>query len=1682
MEEATPSEIDALAPIQLDMDAGQDNDIETAGESLMASADLEDAVVDADDNDNTGAPATTTEADEYDPSSVIELGDRVIIDSKRYGRTVGVVYYRSGELIRILPDGISDRLYDFPRVYTDEEDKFVDELGVEVSYILKKRNFPAFVEQHDIRVGQRYETITREGEIGPIYVVETVNPEEDTISVKDETGQVQDIELEGIGIPLDLPFIILRKEITPIVAPEVEAEAETETMIVTEPGVDADAEQEEPDEEGIEVVGTGVVEVPKVTVYREAKTSDKIYTDIVQKIDALSDFMAMLDPQAQKDPRAIRVVRLLVETLFIMKHELIEYNPDGSVRGPKQLSAQSIGQLVDLVHVPLVRVVTDIKKRMFYVEPSEDREDEMPSAIPSRSDAPDDYYVVNFNNDLQSQTENVDSVPSSVPIGVEQGSTAPFWLNEQTFSTKYMRTWEPNSVRQPVFTPRSDTDVFRRYIPDLEVAQVPGGLEPDLISMTNLTMSMQRALTTTFRKGTDKRKIAHIAPEVARAKNYLVFPLDVAPSLGTTRSGSLAIDSGRSHNPLHTLREIIEDLEGIQEVTTSKGILALGVSGNTIGNIPIKDYLEGVSIPGTGFGAMDQTFVEYGLDQLELTPDILALLNSKFTAYQDQLISTIAKLRKEIAETGEDTEQVNTVHYAEEQPAILAENIRSEPILVDDIVTFERQNRQLIQSDIALVAYLLRKHADYFQVAAGKQPVYTARERLRATRDMFLESIRISQLLRKKMDEAGERPEPNLCEHVAKLRTIRKIHDEMERYQLLTKFLAKYQGRREDNWIMCNVCDKELMCVHERIQIQAFLSPKEKDQLQKEIILNFADGVFQGHFICRNCGQPIQEIGYDTHLEYDDEGRPMAGRSVLVDKDAVRKEEIELALGMPADSKQEIQFAKPEERTYYKVIYEIANRIGVTMDKEAYTRIIARVTAFMRKLPTREVYMKSIKAQGARGAPDYDLTIARNMICASAIFLLIEIQTHIPDYVVRYALPGCVASFGGYPLMSNETDKRGIQYLACATASITRDDAPWNISGFLSARVEKRREAIQTYMERILSAVMKEDVTIQQAIIEKISYIKTTFGSEAALDRPLDQIPESFLPEQTIIRSANDAIIPEVVERMNNKASQIAVAKAWILHAHGLAKKTATLIRGSPLSETTCCTTHLQRPGSFWESVSDLPRLVQRRIEPSLLYQSTVRIHFTPRPMENLLAATPEDLMYRIFLKVCFQGPRKGMPHEPGLTNHCAWCGFQFPMHPLAMDTDTEGKTALIEQSVNTTKDVFYELVDRVHEVNAVPKYVTPKIVGIDRTFTDMAEMSPQPMDGWQEIMESTLRGFQGLTPDADRHDIIGILGPLSDLIGQAEEFVKSRVKSATRAHLDSLGSMSWTNFFQILLSYFVIPYRRLLTQFDIDSLIVPKELDLSREHVGDLLAILKKDNAIVSVYKGDVHAPANMLVRDKLQHFLSQMSTILSFKSRIRAVMLPGRTETLNYIQQAFLYGPLAELMDPNRAPVGSGMASTEGASSAVTDLSAKLILNIVSVTIAKAVKERLTFNDDEIREMMAVRKAKEEMEIVTMFAGMSDDRRAAELTMKRLGIGEKWSIGGTKLVYAYDATQYEREKRERSRAGISDDEFGIGADEITSFGAEAQVDQFGFVMESEDQRERDGGYDIAQMREDDY
>ena len=108
----------------------------------------------------------------------------------------------------------------------------------------------------------------------------------------------------------------------------------------------------------------------------------------------------------------------------------------------------------------------------------------------------------------------------------------------------------------------------------------------------------------------------------------------------------------------------------------------------------------------------------------------------------------------------------------------------------------------------------------------------------------------------------------------------------------------------------------------------------------------------------------------------------------------------------------------------------------------------------------------------------------------------------------------------------------------------------------------------------------------------------------------------------------------------------------------------------------------------------------------------------------------------------------------------------------------------------------------------------------------------------------------------------------------------------------------------------------------------------------------------------------------------------------------------------------------------------------------------------------EGLDYTEDAIRDMIARRKEVEKQSVISKFGRMTEEEKTVELVNKRLGLGD-WAVGGTKAIRLYDPAQYELERQQRAEMGLTD------------FAGE-------YVPEGEAGDE--GGYDNAQMGEDDY
>lgn len=1557
---------------------------------------------------------------EDDPMLMIELGDRIIIDSKKDGRTTGTVYYRSLELIRVKPDGISNRLRDFV-VDNEGHQEIYPEEEVTAAYVIEKRKVDSFVQLHDLRVGQVINTFTIDGSRGTSYKIKEVNEDEDQITLEDpeDPDPPKVISFEFIGIPQDVDFVMISIESYFDEPPVKEDEVQEER--------DEVQEEEEPEEEAMIV---GYIEVAVQRVFREAASYEQSIPDNLQKMDALNDFMSGVDAFLQKDPKTIRNIRILVETLFNLKQQTVAYNVDGTIQGVQQVSAETLDQLIQQTSIPLSRPVLNVSKKEYEAGDLEDTN-------------LDYVYFENFEEEL----ERILSIVNITPEAAKKIRWE--WVKENAFLTEFVTPWKADDEDANGWKAITDSDFFRLLQPMedddgiLAKEVIPGYMashNKDIDPIfADIPFGIERALTTTYRKGTERNKDVFIQQDKSNMNGYLLFPTHLASYLGITRSQNLAVDSGRSQMSPKTMKMILKETGAPKENATTKDIYYLDLMNGQSANIELSAYIEGISVPALGLGDTFSTLEQYGMGNIELNERLASVLLSKISSYQSQLISSLAKLRNMIQQIPPEP-KTNPFLVNPEFLNI----IRGQPILVEDLQEFENSNPGLKESDLGMVIHLMKHHANYFQVAAGGNNVLVAQSLYLSNRNDYMNKRFIAMTEQENERNRGNHPKRNPCPHVSDLVSVRRIREDSERFEQLSKVFRNYQGNRDQNWIDCTICREHLICIHERLQLQAYLNPKEKGILEKEIILKCSGGQFQGKYICRNCGQAIRELDFDNNLEFDDDGKPKSGSSVLVDDNAILDKKLDMLTSIPIEPPEKTRLSLSEnEKVCYTIITMIADKVGIKLDQSGYRRSIEYVMIQIRNNLTKKDYEAEREALAKQGKklPEHAVYASRMLITACGCALFIEIQTKFPSYPVHYILPGCSSpGFDGFPLNPVLSELQGLTYIACAIASIRHNNAPWNTTGFQKeSNMQKRIGGVLYYLKENMVGTdplnsklgMATTDVVESMLQSKRKYLEDIKNHKS--NYPTDQIFESFLPEQILLRkedAAKDAIVPEVAEHMGNKG-KTSLMKMWIRQAHQSAQETVTLVRGSPLVEATCCVVKLQEPASFWALQKELPELPERYLHTNQQL-SFLLTEFHSREAEVGVVEPEKDLYYRLFLKCCFSGPRKGHAHEPGLTNRCPWCGFQFPEHPSIMKAEEDGKAALVEQDVNIDNNAFMDLLDRIHTVNRVEPVEEMISSTMEIAMLELAVVEPAPMEGWGDMMVTTIERFQQLPSDAPKEDVVQAVIELADATRTHETIVKDKLKMY-KTLLDVITNLSWVDFFNVIRNYFIIPFKRFLSNFDLTHWKVSVELknELSKEHVKkDIQPIL--DREVRSIYqlleelKDDNHKEEASAIEQGaiplMKIYVEQMSALLPFMNSIRPGMVPGGNKTLQYIQKCLFYGPLASMF--------SGSIEI---SSLLKGIPIQFLLKLIANNMNKFDTERLSYDEKAIRDLIAVRDEKERTNVLREFDKLSDEERGVERMNMKLGIG-RWAVGGTKLIYAYDKDYYDQERQKRMDAGIID------------------------------------------------
>ena len=1625
---------------------------------------------------NKTGPNTNIGTEELDAE--FQLGDRVYIEGGRFNDTRGRIYYMDDDLIRILPDGAPDRLVDIN--LTDGE--LPDD--IENFYLISKRTSPAFVAQIDAHVGDVADSFLPDGSLGLQYEIKEVNEEEDFLVLTTEGGDDIKVECAFRGIPLEEPFVVLR--------PRQKASAAANSAPTEEE--EAKEEESEAEDDFFEDIDVEPQEEDEILGLVERPPAERTYPDRVQRDEMFRDMLEALPIREQKSLDVQRRIRQFVEQAMLLRNAVVEYDSTGEPSGYIPTSFQTIYELLKKGDIPLARPVLQAN-RTLYLDTIEDSPEDNPDEVPGV--AVNVQYMQKNVNDSNEFLET--KLGGAAGILATHDALPQWYLSWEEFFKRFAQPWTSSGEPGETVLFQGDKEFLRAPVADgLEPAAdgLPApGLEPrtpkvitTVDSIGNVRPSPQKGLGPRITRLKDKEPLRRIeSGDEGVIHNQLLFPLSKERNLGLTRSGSIFKDIALGGSKTETFLDIMKSLGGIPEDAAAGGIISVGAEGNTTGNIAIEDWIKAQPLRIRGLGEALVEVKNMGLAQKELTADQQSALVEKIQQLRATVVGTILsehntseKLRAQLRLEGKPFLQGEAL---EELMTVLS----SEPQLQPRLEELKKLLPAYKENDIAMVAGICKNASDLFLTTMAGVPGPLARERNRKSRDTFLETLRQTLLKVLKRENAGQEPQPISCPHVRSLHELRKVRDHDDRMKLFAKFLARFQGPRKDNWVMCAASARDephqLVCYHEVLLLQEFLHPKEKDTLHKELLLAFSGGVFHGRYICKNCGQPISQMNFDQSIEFDDSGRPMSGRAALVDKDEIQSEEFRLLLGAPSEKTEGAEFANATQETIYKSARQIFDVLGIYPEQESYKHITERVESEVLKQPSREEYAKLLKAREragkAEGKPlDYDVLINRIIVSAVAAHVLIEIQTHVPDFVIRMKVPGCVAGFSGFPL-GKEEDKTGVNYISCAVASIKRNEAPWNLTGFLLQPNDKKRQEMIIASVTKLAADAVKTASVQQLISAKRSYYEKIYGSVNMGGQLPEFVIPRFRPSPYYItpeEAAKDVVVPAA-------ATEPELARAWIQSAHRIARENGNFVRGSPYSETSSCFTPVEKPGEFWKDKAGAMPALSGKLAPRGQNGSQVTLHFKPRRVARLLSEPPEELFYRVFLRVCYDGPRKGLPHEPGYTHKCIWCGFVFPEDPyiespapplvkeLFKEWQTEveniitkGKSALESQKVVVTKDTFQELLDSAHNRFRVLPVVQEKPISGMTLLDRLARIEPEPFDGWRALLVGTIERVAKLTPSADRMSVADAYGPMSNFVASSLETVERRLNERSVRAMNRLIEQSPSQVVESVRTYFLVPFQRLLSGFHTDTLKVSTRYQLPVPTREDI------NNALQAHFAYMI--PLSKQVKDytrlKLEEAKKNLAAVLPIiQNEIRAMLVPGGQSAIPYIVGSLLLGILMEFVNPNVVP------SDRGATGGAFEPTARVPLNILEICLGRFEVEGMNFTDEQIRNMIAQRIEAEKMTFINRLDKLTPEEKKVELMKKRLGLGE-WAVGGTKAIFSLDPDQYERERVQRIEMGLGD--FVTGA-EGEAAGLAAQDDAFGGGGVG-----AEAGYTVDQMEADDY
>jgi hypothetical protein len=1252
-----------------------------------------------------------------DYSMIPELGDLVTFISDVYGRTYGRIVYRDGSMIRVRPYTSTNTAVDFP--LDPESGLFLERLGVSEVQIHEKRADPHYSIQLSLVPGEGVEFFGSDGKLlsepGIIHeVIATMEYD----AIKLENGIVVDFGFIGPKPPI----IVVRG----VAAPEAEVPQENN-------GAEAPAEDELfPELEDSDLPPALVEEIP---------SEDRTYSDAVQREEMFVSFLSEIPVKRQKDPKIMQRLYRETDLLLGLKNSVLPRDETGALI-PGAPSRSYIANTVQdslekqSTGAPLSSVIPVINtKKVLYVSSPDEGEH---IHVDVRSDT---KTLVDISNAGVTYTETIN-----------EGGMNPYIL----YLNNVLRgagAYTPGSAEAPGI--KVDQDILRSAVPPVPVEgfpKVPAAYDKKK-QQVDLTLDHLgqiqdrhvRLLASNKIMNPRTRTYFTVAPaDSAEAIANILLSPEMAERRAPTRSSVLLWDIQASER---SRAARLPFYKSMMTAWTDQTVLIDEP-------MPIAPLLEERLYPSLAFVTQSNIRVldSLGLRYLELTQETFAPLMAAVTVGTAEFDQAYTKLRDAAIVSLENPSLPTIVGVVDESSTLMSPASFKPVALQTAYNEYKERETSLRNYDLALANHMLKGASStlgpywYAAVVGEEAPeLLASAERTYVTE--FERLQRTTENVRTISKEFSAAPVINPCAHVKELEKIRSIRNDGERMIMFEKFMKQYQAGQQGNYVLCGSCGKDLVCRHELLLLNEYLNPGRGVALHKALLLEFAGPVFEGAYICRNCGQKIAELEYDTHLEFDDEGRPLVGRTAIAEEE----DELENAVAIRAEAERDIPFTG-EDRDIYFNLRTLFERCGMAMDGEAYERSVKAAKAYMkRNMKSAEDYEKLrayAKQKFKRDLPPYITEQAETQIKTIGALVVLELQTS----TINIPIPagGCKLSRDGFPL--DRSGDEALTYVSCALADIKNLNPPWSKTSWSpETRTEVRRSTVKNLLLGTIhamlciptqaSAVIPPPVDflteVYKARLETTRERKASSASNAegnvGLPSLKDSLPPSYrpLPVLTAPSAAEETPIKNVAQFKKNlesgdivevgtlvKQRHHQLVQSLMADFHTASKTNGVILQNNPRSDSVCCFKRIgevSRSGFGVRSleigeaklqeaalIDDAAHAFTQR-DPALPSAGThMYVPWSAPSRTTLLPSMNPDDYYKLFLKHCYLGSNRGLTHEFSLNNRCRHCEFSMPdmlLYPLTVDisdNDSKSRTQRMAQLAEERKAAILVALNKI--------------------------------------------------------------------------------------------------------------------------------------------------------------------------------------------------------------------------------------------------------------------------------------------------------------------------------------------------------------------------------------------------